>query len=299
MQLQYAAREAHSDLIMKAHSIRYAKELAASPEQRTDKPARERLATTSAIMGKLALRRVAELPTLDVGRKSAADKIPGGAMRSASRRSAARKERSSPYAKKKSPKTKVRANPPAPTTVSPGPATTGLSSDIRQLGLGFPTASPTRRKPRKLAALPVVPSSVIHISGCEAMRGCGGARGPIERLACSEESAQRRYQAQERERRQEVRDWASQWGQQQQQQRHDEMHPNKDTRAASVAFDPSSSLARSTSSSLAKQPTLNHRLPSLPKQHGRREIRFKSGFEGLLDMPSPTSPVVARSRASW
>ena len=44
-------------------------------------------------------------------------------------------------------------------------------------------------------------------------------------------------------------------------------------------------MTRTTASSRGTRPVLNHRLPPLPGQSAKHRIRFKPGFEGLLDSP--------------
>ena len=250
-------------------------------------PSAARLEKTSAILQQLAVRRVKELATLEVGRSSGGQSSggsSGGAVRS-SKRSARRQKKASPYSKK-SPKKAV---------VQPGPPTTGLSSELGVLALGSVTRSRSASAGGKFApSVTGIPkkkakaeADVIHFSGegpfAVAARGCGGASGPIQRQLRNEERYRPRdpEEKRERERRRAVREAASATIE----GLSDPAGTPAGCSAAKVtSFAPSRSLTGGTSSSQAKV-AIGFKLPPLPTQ-AKRKPRFKPGFEGL-DSLSP------------
>lgn len=321
---RYTARERHSEilseywtLVQQKHSTK-ALPLPAASKLGPPHAART-LPKTSQIISRLALRRVAELTPLVLPEAaespcSCEDQRSGGAIRAAkATRSEVRAKRASPYAKKPAAATRATSFAVLP----PLPPTSALSADLRGMGFGSstpadgaPTATagaapaaaaarrPLRRSPHKRPAV-VHESSVVHVGGSEAMRGCGGARGPIQRLSQKEEIARLEHDAQERERRWVV---AKARAAEAEGQRHGMNEiaalaapPRPSTTASACADEASHSrsslrdLARATTASRAARPILNHRLPPMPK-HVQLRIRFKPGFEGLLDSPTSPSP---------
>lgn len=342
---RYTARERHSEIISEywrvvqqkhtaTRELPSASRSAASNNLDPPKTDAPRLPKTSAILQRLALRRVAELAPLTVpGRGLEDEGLRGGPgpirpAKTASR-SAARAKRASPYKRSPAHMRTVAFDSSLP----PGPPTSELSADLGCMGLGSPASaakaaafptSPTahagntpsraaarRRSPRRRAAAPHEPT-VVHVSGSEAMRGCGGARGPIERLARREEVARLGHVAEVRERRRlaareaarkAVREAVCETGTRAQEPRPGSGPAARAFPSAPAHFSPGvprpstsamdsvvratslTDLTRTTASSRGTRPLLNHRLPPLPGQSAKHRIRFKPGFEGLLDSP--------------
>ena len=253
------------------------------------------LRKTGEIFEKLALRRIAELPALDVGPSLRSAK---GKNES---RSSARKKKASPYSR-------------SPGKKRSGPPTTGISSELGtlRLGSGSGRLRPSSKgrfeshaikhlteKPTTHAAATAGPS-VTGVS--TSVFGCGGASGPIIRQLRNEENFRQRNEQSERERRRQERSKES----------HSTLEASENNATgcggaggidrAQEAFkhNPVSSLVtRSTQSSLAKLPVA-YELPALRPRSRQRQPKLKPGYEGLLDSPSPSSPTfVAKYGMGW
>ena len=221
-------------------------------------------------------RTVKALATLEVGGESSS--TGGGAIRSSKASRSARRAKASPYSR--------TSSSPMKAAVPPGPPTTGLSSAIG--GMGIVSATRTRASSKNSSTNKFAVDVAVP-------RGCGGARGPIERQLANEALFREKHVAEERERRQQAREAArimqATGGR--------PVEVWRDAAAESFLSRPSAvpapydpvSISSSSSAALAKPQPQPQRLPPLPplpagcaQNRGRRKTtgRFKPGFEGLV-----------------